>query len=44
MTLIVRIDDEVVGIDQFIKFLRLTGQLETILEQFVRETLRLIRD
>jgi peptidylprolyl isomerase len=36
---IVRIDDEVVGIDQFIKILRLTGQLETILEQFVRERL-----
>ena len=39
MTPIVRIDDEVVGIDQFIKILRLTGQLETILEQFVRDRL-----
>ena len=39
MTPIVRIDDEVVGIDQFIKILKLTGQLETILEQFVRERL-----
>jgi parvulin-like peptidyl-prolyl isomerase len=39
MTSIVRIDDEVVGIDQFIKILKLTGQLETILEQFVRERL-----
>jgi parvulin-like peptidyl-prolyl isomerase len=39
MTAIVRIDDEVVGIDQFIKILKLTGQLEMILEQFVRERL-----
>jgi len=39
MTPIVRIDDEVVGIDQFIKILKLTGQLETILEQFVRDRL-----
>ena len=39
MTPIVRIDDEIVGIDQFIKILKLTGQLDTILEQFVRERL-----
>jgi parvulin-like peptidyl-prolyl isomerase len=39
MTPIVRIDEEVVGIDQFIKILKLTGQLETILEQFVRDRL-----
>jgi parvulin-like peptidyl-prolyl isomerase len=39
MAPIVRIDDEVVGIDQFIKILKLTGQLDTILEQFVRDRL-----
>src|SRR5260221_3120364 len=39
MTAVVRIDDEVVGIEEFIRILKLTGQFETLLEQFVRDRL-----
>ena len=39
MAAIVRLDDEVIGIDEFIKILKLTGQLERSLDQFVRERL-----
>ena len=39
MTTIVRIDDEIIGIDQFVRILKFTGQFQTLLEQFVRERL-----
>jgi parvulin-like peptidyl-prolyl isomerase len=39
MTTIVRIDDEIIGIDQFVRILKFTGQFQTLLEQFVREKL-----
>jgi parvulin-like peptidyl-prolyl isomerase len=39
MTAIVRIDDEVIGIDGFVRTLKLTGQFEGLIEQLVRERL-----
>jgi parvulin-like peptidyl-prolyl isomerase len=39
MTAILRIDDEVVSTDDFIRILKLTGQFENLMEQFVRDKL-----
>ena len=39
MTAIVRIDDEVIGTEDFIKTLKLTGQGESLSEQLVRDKL-----
>jgi hypothetical protein len=39
MTAIVRIDDEVIDTDYFIRTLKLTGQFEGLIEQLVREKL-----
>jgi len=39
MTAIVRIDDEVVDVDEFIRLLKLTGQFESLIEQIVRDKL-----
>lgn len=39
MTAIVRIDDEVIGVEDFLKILKLTGQFESLIEQFVRDRL-----
>lgn len=39
MTAIVRIDDEVIGIEDFIRTLKLTGQFESLIEQLVRDKL-----
>jgi peptidylprolyl isomerase len=39
MTAIVRIDDEVIGIEKFVRVLKLTGQFESLVEQFVRDRL-----
>jgi peptidylprolyl isomerase len=39
MQAIVRIDDEVIGIEQVVRIWKLTGQFESLVEQFVRERL-----
>lgn len=39
MTEIVRIDDEVVCVGEFIRLLKLTGQFESLIEQIVRDKL-----
>ncbi len=39
MTPIVRIDDEAVGAEDFMRWLKLTGQFESLIEQLVREKL-----
>ncbi|KWR88948.1 peptidylprolyl isomerase [Cupriavidus sp. IDO] len=39
MTGIVRIDDEVLGVDEFVRRLKLTGQFEGLIEQMVRDKL-----
>jgi peptidylprolyl isomerase len=39
MTAIVRIDDEIIGTDDFIRILKLTGQFEGLIEQLVRDKL-----
>lgn len=39
MTAIVRIDDEVIGIEDFVRTLKLTGQFEGLIEQLVRDKL-----
>lgn len=39
MTAIVRIDDEVVDVGEFIRLLKLTGQFENLIEQMVRDKL-----
>jgi parvulin-like peptidyl-prolyl isomerase len=39
MTAITRIDDEVIGIDGFVRTLKLTGQFESLIEQLVRDKL-----
>jgi parvulin-like peptidyl-prolyl isomerase len=39
MTAIVRIDDEVIGIEDFVRTLKLTGQFEGLIEQIVRDKL-----
>jgi parvulin-like peptidyl-prolyl isomerase len=39
MTAIVQIDDEVIGVDDFIRTLKLTGQFEGLIEQLVRDKL-----
>ena len=39
MTTIVRIDDEVIGIEDFVRTLKLTGQFDSLLEQLVRDRL-----
>jgi hypothetical protein len=36
---IVRIDDEVIGVGEFIRVLKLTGQFEGLIEQLVRDKL-----
>jgi parvulin-like peptidyl-prolyl isomerase len=42
MTAIVRIDDEVIGTDDFIRVLKLTGQFEGLVEQQVRDRLTVL--
>jgi parvulin-like peptidyl-prolyl isomerase len=42
MTAIVRIDDEVIGTDDFIRTLKLTGQFEGLMEQLVRDKLTVL--
>jgi parvulin-like peptidyl-prolyl isomerase len=42
MTAIVRIDDEVIGTDDFIRVLKLAGQFEGLVEQQVRDRLTVI--
>ena len=39
MTAIVSIDDEVIGIEEFVRTLKLTGQFEALVEQLVRDKL-----
>lgn len=39
MQAIVRIDDEVIGIEQFVRMWKLTGQFESLVEQLVRDRL-----
>jgi parvulin-like peptidyl-prolyl isomerase len=39
MAAIVRIDDEVIGVEDFVKVLKLTGQFEGLIEQMVRDKL-----
>jgi parvulin-like peptidyl-prolyl isomerase len=39
MTAIVRIDDEVISIEQFVTTLKFTGQFESLIEQLVRDKL-----
>lgn len=39
MTVIVRIDDEVIGIEDFVRTLKFTGQFESLIEQLVRDKL-----
>jgi len=39
MTAIVRIDNEVIGTEEFIRILKLTGQFESLIEQLVRDKL-----
>jgi parvulin-like peptidyl-prolyl isomerase len=39
MTEIVRIDDEAVGTDEFVRVLKLTGQFESLIEELVRNRL-----
>jgi parvulin-like peptidyl-prolyl isomerase len=39
MAAIVRIDDEVIGTDDFVRSLKLTGQFENLVEQLVRDKL-----
>jgi len=39
MTAIVRIDDEVIGVEDFVRTLKLTGQFEGLIEQIVRDKL-----
>jgi peptidylprolyl isomerase len=39
MTAIVRIDDEVIGTDDFVRTLKLTGQFDSLVEQLVRDKL-----
>ena len=39
MAAIVRIDDEVIGTEDFIRTLKLTGQFEGLIEQLVRDKL-----
>jgi parvulin-like peptidyl-prolyl isomerase len=42
MTAIVRIDDEVVGTEEFVRRLKLTGQFESLIEEVVRDTLTVV--
>jgi hypothetical protein len=42
MTGIVRIDDEVIDTDDFIRTLKLTGQFEGLVEQMVRDKLTVL--
>src|SRR5215469_16905043 len=39
MTAIVRIDDEMIGVEEFVRVLKLTGQFEGLVEQLVRDKL-----
>ncbi|WP_454721488.1 MULTISPECIES: peptidylprolyl isomerase [Cupriavidus] len=39
MTAIVRVDDEIIGVGEFIRVLKLTGQFEGLIEQIVRDKL-----
>lgn len=39
MTTIVRIDDEIIGTEEFVRTLKLTGQFESLIEQLVRDKL-----
>jgi parvulin-like peptidyl-prolyl isomerase len=39
MTAIVRIDDEELGIEEFVRILKLTGRFETLLDEIVRDKL-----
>lgn len=39
MTAIVRIDDEIIGVEDFVRTLKLTGQFEGLIEQLVRDKL-----
>lgn len=42
MTAIVRIDDEAIGVDDFVRTLKLTGQFECLVEQMVRDKLTVL--
>ncbi|MGE5622807.1 MAG: peptidylprolyl isomerase [Bacillota bacterium] len=42
MTAIVRIDNEEIGIEDFVRTLKLTGQFESLIEQMVREKLTVL--
>jgi peptidylprolyl isomerase len=42
MAAIVRIDDELIGVDDFIRSLKLGGQFESLVEQLVRERLTVL--
>ncbi|MGE5649742.1 peptidylprolyl isomerase [Noviherbaspirillum sp. UKPF54] len=42
MTAIVRIDNEEIGVDDFVRTLKLTGQFESLIEQMVREKLTVL--
>ncbi len=39
MTTVVKIDGQAIGLDEFVRTLKLTGQFEALLEQFVRDRL-----
>ena len=39
MTAIVRIDDELVDVSEFVRLLKLTGQFDSLIEQIVRDKL-----
>jgi peptidylprolyl isomerase len=42
MTTVVRIDDEVVGTEEFVTILKLTGRFESLVEEIVRERLTVL--
>jgi peptidylprolyl isomerase len=42
MTAIVRIDNEVISVDDFVRTLKLTGQFESLVEQIVRDKLTVL--
>lgn len=42
MTEIVRIDNEVIGVDEFVRVLKLTGQFDSLIEQLVRDKITVL--
>ncbi len=42
MTTVVKIDDKAIDLNEFVRVLKLTGQFESLLEQFVRDRLAVI--